>query len=98
MEKPAEKEIPGITKEIKVSKEELLERVRNLEHSIEKSFRVDIRREVTEVKVCFDKSEMMILQAGLHKLIKDSSHPGDMQYYLDLDKKINSFSEHMKEG
>jgi len=74
------------------------ERVIELENSIEKSYGVSIRNEVTNVKADFNKLEMVIMLAGVSKLISSSKSIDDVKACVVLNDKIQSFINDMKEG
>ena len=73
-------------------------RVRELENSIQETFSVKIRNDVTKIDCIFTKVEMAFLMAGTHKLINsDDSTIDDKEWYIKLYKKIQEHIDQMEE-
>jgi len=78
--------------------EKFRQRMRHLEDAVKDGFGVTVRNEVTEVQCEFNKLEMVMILAGVHKLLSGSKDPDDMKIYLSLIDKINGVLPKMKEG
>lgn len=73
------------------------ERVVELENAIEGQYGVSVRREVTVVKADFTKLEMVIMFAGVDKLLKNPKSADDAEFYVKLLKKIQPIIDKMEE-
>jgi len=73
------------------------ERCKEIEDAVEKGGGIKIRNEVTEVIVDFKKLEMVLIYAGISKLLKETDNPEDARHYVDLLEKIQGFLDDMKE-
>lgn len=78
--------------------DEAQRRVRELEDGVKRSFGVSVRNEITKVDCSFDKLEMVIMMAGVYKLVTSSGDIDDKETYIKLYKKIQSFTEQMEEN
>ena len=87
------KTIDKISELLRISKERVVE----LENGIEKSFGISVRQEVTNVVTDFTKLEMVVLIAGVSKLLKGTSNVEDAEIYIKLTRKIQEFIDNMKE-
>jgi len=85
--------------ECKQKEKEAWDRVKELEDGIEKEYGVSIRQEITKVECVFNKSEMVFIMSGIHKIL-DS--PGtsieDKEAIIALYKKIQSVISQMEEN
>lgn len=72
-------------------------RCHELEDSIEKGYGVKVRNEVTEVKVDFTKMEVAIISEAVRNDSGRDMSIDNMEFYLNLRKKIAQLLEDMKE-
>jgi hypothetical protein len=77
--------------------EEWKKRCNALEDSVEHGFGIKVRNEVTKIDCEFSKLEMVMIIAGIEKLIKDSKHIDDTEIYINFFKKLNIQLEMMEE-
>ena len=68
-----------------------------LENGVEKDFGVQIRQEITEVKVVFTLMELTVLYTALCKLMERPLLTEDIQYYLELRLKLEELMRTVKE-
>lgn len=73
------------------------ERAVEIEDAIEKEFGIKIRQEITEVITEFSKLEMVLIYAGIVKLIKGDIQPDETRLCIDLLDKIQLYIDDMKE-
>lgn len=78
-------------------KDEYHKRVIELENSIQDGYGVKIRNEITEVIIDFTKIEIVMMLAGVTKLLERTSSPDDARIYVSLIDKITGFIENMRE-
>jgi len=83
----------------RVSEERAMYRKRaiDVEDAVEKSFGIAIRKEVTEVKVEFNKVEMVVLLSGIYKLLKGVKSVDDAKFYTNLIERVQSTIDKMPE-
>lgn len=72
-------------------------RTEHLEDKVEQDYGVSVRNVVTEVKADFSKLEMVVMQSGVMKVLKNSDNVDDIEFYLKLSKKIQGFLDKMKD-
>jgi len=78
-------------------KDDLSKRVIELENGIETGFGIKVRTVKVETIVNFTKLELVCMLAGIEKLLKSPNiHHEDMQFYLDLIKKIDKTVSEME--
>jgi len=88
----------GETAEISKDCEEWKRRCNEVEDSMEKGYGISVRTEVKPVvDTEFTKLEMVIITAGVEKLIKSTQHVSDAEVYIKLFNKINILLEVMEE-
>lgn len=73
------------------------ERTIELEDAIEQGYGVKIRKEITVVNTEFTKLEMVVMFAGVNKLLTSPKTADDAEIYLNLIKKIQPIMDLMEE-
>jgi len=68
----------------------LLTRIEELENGIETSFGVKVREINNITNVNFTKLELICILSGIEKLIPNTKNNFDIQFFLDLIKKISN--------
>ncbi|HUW91901.1 MAG TPA: hypothetical protein VMV74_01960 [Bacteroidales bacterium] len=69
----------------------------DLEDAFKTEHGITVRQEITKVIADFSKLEMIVMMAGVQKLMSDSSVPEDIRVYLELDRKIQELIKDMDE-
>ena len=88
----------GETSEISRDCEEWKKRCSEVEDAMEKGYSIPVRTEIKPVvDTEFTKLEMVIITAGVEKLIKSTQSIPDAEIYIKLFKKINNLLEVMEE-
>lgn len=88
----------GETAEVSRDCEEWKKRCSEVEDAMEKGYGIQVRTEVKPaVDTEFTKLEMVILTAGVEKLIKSTKNVPDAEIYIKLFKKINALLDVMEE-
>ena len=79
-------------------KETFYKRVVDLENSFKKQTNINIRNEITEVIVNFDKLELAVMLGAINGLIKKpETSSEDIRYCIKLTDKIIGFIHKMKD-
>lgn len=88
----------GETSEISKDCEEWKKRCSEVEDAVEKGYGIKVRTEIKPtIDTEFTKLEMVVLTAGVEKLIKSTQNVPDAEIYIKLFKKINALLEVMEE-
>lgn len=88
----------GETFEISKDCEEWKKRCSEIEDAVEEGYGIKVRTEIKPtVDTEFTKLEMVVLTAGVEKLIKSTQNVPDAEIYIKLFKKINALLEVMEE-
>jgi len=66
-----------------------------VEDSIEKGYGIAVRKEVTKIIVDFNKLELVVFLAGIHKLLKNAPTVDDSEFYVNLIKRLQSTVDKM---
>ena len=83
-------------KRLKKELEESTTRLKKVEDAYTIQSGIPIRVEVTRVFAKFNKTEMCAFQAGLQRLLTNSTM-GDAEYYIKLSQKVQGFIDNMDE-
>ena len=72
-------------------------RAEQLEDGIKKDFNVPVRVIKNVIDAQFTKLEMVIILAGVHKLLQSAKTVEDFEWYISIIKKAQSFIDGMDE-